>query len=133
MARTCSICSHPQRRQVEALILENVSNRAISRQFGVSKDSVSRHKAQHLPRVAVQAATDERQYDHFRKLRLLEKTLYTILTRRLKDEDDSMVLRVHGSLLKHYAFELQLGEIEEIRRELEDLRREIEHREVDSR
>ena len=131
MSRTCSICSHGQRRQIEAHILENVSNRAISRQFGLSKDSVSRHKAQHLPKVAVQAATDERRYDHHAKLRLLEKTLWSLLKRRFTDEDDGMCLRVHSSLLKNMEFELRLSEVEEIRRELEDLRREIEHREID--
>jgi IS30 family transposase len=131
MARTCSLCTHGQRRQIESLILENVSNRAIARQFGVSKDSVSRHKAQHLPKVAVQAATDDRQYDHFRKLKILEKTLYTILKRSLEDGDDPTALRTHGSLLKHYEFELKLGELEDVKRDLEELREEIERREIE--
>ena len=129
MSRICTICSHPQRRQIESLIIENVSNRAVARQFGASKDSVARHKAQHLPRVAIEAAIDERQYDHHRKLKILEKTLYSVLTRALKAEDDAMALRTHGSLLKHYGFVLQLGEIEDVKREIEELKEEIRERE----
>lgn len=129
MARTCSICAHPQRRQIEALILENVSNRAISRQFGLSKDSVSRHKAQHLPKVAVQAASEEREFDHFQKLRRLERVLYSVLLTRLKDEDHGMVLRVHASLLRNMEFELKLGEIEEIKAEPAELTEMIRDRE----
>ena len=95
----------------------------------MSKDSVSRHKAQHLPRVAVEAATDERQYDHHRKLKILETALYTILKRSLEDADDPVALRTHASLLKHYEFELKLGEIEEIKAELAELAETIKERE----
>lgn len=133
MSRICTICSHADRRRIDALLVEQVPNRRIATQFDVSESAVRRHAASHLPRVAVKAATDERQYDHFRKLQILEKSLFLVLKRSLEAEDDPVVLRVHASLLRHYAFELQLGEVEEIRRELEDLRREIEHREIDSR
>ncbi len=43
-----------------------------------------------------------------------------------------MALRTHGQLLRHYEFELKLGEIEEIRRELAELTEMIRERE-DSR
>jgi hypothetical protein len=82
-----------------------------------------------LPKVAVQASREHRVYDHFRKLKILEKTLYTILKRSLEDGDDPTALRTHASILKHYAFELQLAEIAEIRREIEELREQMRERE----
>jgi len=43
MPRECAVCGHPDRQAVEEAILANASNRAIARQWRVSKDSVRRH------------------------------------------------------------------------------------------
>ncbi len=59
----------------------------------------------------------------------MEQTLFLVLKRRLRDEDDSLVLRVHGQLLRHYEFELRLGELEEIKAQIEELRETIRERE----
>lgn len=132
MSRRCSVCSHPDSADIDAQLVEGGgSNRDLARKYCLSEDSLSRHRRNHLPKIEIQAAADEREYGHHQKLKLLEKTLFMVLTRRLREEDDGMVLRVHGQLLRHYAFELQLGEVEEIRKDLEDLRREIERREID--
>lgn len=96
MPRVCSICSHPERKRIDALLVEAVSNRRIADDFGLSESAVRRHAANHLPKREVEARTEMREDDHFQKLRLLEKTLFTVLTRRLREEDDSLVLRVHG-------------------------------------
>jgi hypothetical protein len=82
-----------------------------------------------LPKREVQAAVEEREYGHHKKLRILERTLLVVLKRRLRDEDDSMVLRTHGSLLRHYEFELRLGEVEQIRKELVELAELVRERE----
>lgn len=70
-----------------------------------------------------------REFDHFRKLQILEKSLFLILKRGLEAEDDPVVLRTHGSLLRHYEFELRLGEIEEIRKDLAELTEMVRDRE----
>lgn len=129
MPRTCTICGHEQRRRIEVAMLEQAPLRDIARRWGVSKDAASRHRKDHIPKAVIQGREDEREFSHFKKLKLLEKTLFSILTRRLVEEDDGMVLRVHGSLLKHYAFELQLGEIEAIKREIEELKDALRERE----
>ena len=49
MPRRCSVCDHPERAAIDAALVEGVSYRDIARQWGVSKDAVSRHKADHLP------------------------------------------------------------------------------------
>lgn len=105
------------------------SIRGLARKYLLSEDSISRHRKNHLPRFKVEAATETREFGHHQKLKLLERTLFSVLRRRFKDEDDGMVLRAHGQLLRHYAFELQLGEIEEIRREIEELREQMRERE----
>lgn len=131
MSRICTICSHASRRRIDALLVEAVSNRRIATQFDVSESAVRRHAASHLPKIEVRAASEEREFDHFQKLRRLERVLYSVLLTRLKDEDHGMVLRVHASLLRNMEFEVRLGEVEEIRLQLEDLRRAIERREID--
>ncbi len=131
MARKCTICSHAHQRRIDAELVEQVPNRRIATQFDVSESSVRRHAASHLSRVAVQAATEERETDHFQKLARLERVLYTVLDARLADEDHSMVLRTHAALLRHYEFEVRLGEIETIRRDLAELAETVREREIE--
>lgn len=126
LSRRCSVCQHPDRRDIDALLVEGgASIRGISRKFVLSEDSLSRHRKNHLPKFEVQRRAESHQYDHFRKLKLLEQTLFSVLKRRFKDEDDGMVLRAHGQLLRHYDFELRLGELAEIKAEIEELREQI--------
>lgn len=130
MSRKCAACTHPDSADINALLAEGGrSIRGIARKYLLSEDSLSRHRKNHLPKIAVEAATEQREFDHHRKLVLLEKTLFMILKRRLEDEDDAMALRTHGQLLRHYAFELQLGEVEQIRRELAELTELVRDRE----
>lgn len=43
MARQCSICTHPQRAEVEAAIASGTPYRAVARQYATSKDAIRRH------------------------------------------------------------------------------------------
>lgn len=132
MARRCAVCAHPDVRAIDSVLVEGGrSLRGIARKYLVSEDSLSRHRKNHLPKAAILEATESRETDHHRKLRILEKVLFSVLTRRLKDQDDAVVLRTHASLLRHYEFELRLTELEDVKRDLEELREEIEHREID--
>jgi hypothetical protein len=59
MARTCTVCQHEDAVLInEALVIEGRSNRAITRQFGLSKDAVRRHR-EHIPELLVQASKAE--------------------------------------------------------------------------
>ncbi len=122
MSRKCSACQHPDIADINAQLVEGGrSIRGLARIYALSEDSLSRHRRNHLPKIAVEARTEMREYGHHRKLKILEQTLFMVLKRRLKDEDDGLVLRTHASLLRHYAFELQLAEVEEIRKDLAEL------------
>lgn len=56
MAQPCSVCTHPDATLInEALVIEGASNRAITRQYGLSKDAVRRHR-EHIPQLLVKAS-----------------------------------------------------------------------------
>lgn len=45
---TCTVCAHAARADIESQLLNRDSLRDIARQHGLSKDALSRHKAEHL-------------------------------------------------------------------------------------
>jgi hypothetical protein len=49
MARTCTICAHPERAAIDRALVAGEANRGIARRFSASDDAVQRHKADHLP------------------------------------------------------------------------------------
>lgn len=53
--RSCTVCTHPQRRAVDQALIQRRPFRAIARQFGVSKDAAVRHHDEHLPALLVRA------------------------------------------------------------------------------
>lgn len=56
MARTCTICAHPDRATIESAILSGESNRRIASQCDVSEIAVRRHQmAGHITEVLVKA------------------------------------------------------------------------------
>lgn len=62
MPRTCYACHHDRRAEVEAAILEGRSLRDVARQYGLSKDGLSRHRGHISPAlVRVMERREERQ------------------------------------------------------------------------
>lgn len=61
MGRTCSICKHDSRTDIEMRLLSLENYRDISQQFHVSRSSLSRHLANHLPSHLLQARGVEAQ------------------------------------------------------------------------
>lgn len=58
--RRCLICSHPQRRKLDALLVDDaMSNRALAAKLSVSESSVRRHKENHIAE-ALRVAGDRR-------------------------------------------------------------------------
>lgn len=48
MARTCTVCSHPERTDIELGLVSGQSQRALSASFRVSHDAIRRHADAHL-------------------------------------------------------------------------------------
>ncbi len=55
MPRTCSLCLHPNRLQIDRALLNGTAFRLVSKQFGTSISALSRHRA-HLATAIEQAA-----------------------------------------------------------------------------
>ena len=49
MPRNCTVCRHVKRREIEDDLRAGLSYRDVARQYGLSKDGVSRHRASHVP------------------------------------------------------------------------------------
>lgn len=59
MPRVCTICPHPQRSAIDALLAARVKPlRAIARQFGVDRGALARHRDAHVPKFAAKAAEE---------------------------------------------------------------------------
>ena len=65
MPRSCTICTHPQRETIDEALVGGVAFPSLIAEYRVSKDSLSRHKAKHLPAklVMAQAAEEVAQAD----------------------------------------------------------------------
>ncbi len=56
MPRSCSICRHPERQQIDAALVERASYRVISGRFpGSSTSALQRHAQRHVPATLAQA------------------------------------------------------------------------------
>ncbi len=55
MPRTCTICQHEKRDEIDAAMVARRPFRDIARQFGPSKDALVRHHDNHLPAELVKA------------------------------------------------------------------------------
>ena len=55
MARTCTVCNHEKRAEIDAALVAGASFRDIAGQYHLSKSAVERHKADHLPAAMAQA------------------------------------------------------------------------------
>ena len=60
MARSCTVCSHAQRNDLDLAIVSGQSHRAVAAAFRVSHDAVRRHASNHLQSRLVDAASRRR-------------------------------------------------------------------------
>lgn len=59
MARTCTICRHPKRAEIEKALLDGLPLRTISDQWSVSKTALLRHRKNDLPTAILKAKASE--------------------------------------------------------------------------
>ena len=58
MARTCTICAHSQRAEIELSVTNGTAYRTIAKQYAVGYVSVQRHIAEHIKQAAKQLQSD---------------------------------------------------------------------------
>lgn len=61
MPHTCTVCRHPERHDIEADLRAGIPYRDIARRRNVSKDALSRHRANHMSRHTATGLTAARQ------------------------------------------------------------------------
>ncbi len=59
MPRICTICTNPDRQEIDRQLVEGAAFPAIAALFRVSTDALGRHKANHIPAQLVEAQTAE--------------------------------------------------------------------------
>lgn len=59
MARTCTICAHKKREQIDQALVAGDSIRTISHNFKVSEDALKRHKKSHISKALIQSKQAE--------------------------------------------------------------------------
>ena len=55
MSRTCTVCRHPEREDIDAALVRHEPFRAIARRTGLHKDALIRHHDNHLPKALLKA------------------------------------------------------------------------------
>ena len=95
MGRSCSVCTHPKRAEIDRAILSGESYRAIARRFGLSKDAIRRHR-DHIPSQlarAVEAEEAARADDLLGQVQELRDRALRILERAERSQDLQTALR----------------------------------------
>ncbi len=49
MPRVCSVCTHPQRPEIDRALVDGATFRNIAERFGTSPTALTRHKKEHVP------------------------------------------------------------------------------------
>src|SRR5215211_8032565 len=112
----CSVCNDPRALDVnEALVLQRQSLRAIAGQFGISKETLRRHR-EHLPKLLVRASREMRHFERESLVERLEEiTTETraILreTREGDEPDNHLALKAIQRLEKQLELEAEILDI----------------------
>jgi len=94
MPRTCTICTHPARAEVDQALVAGEAFRDIARRWRVSKDAVARHKAHlsaHIAKAA-EAETVARADDLLGQVRYLHGKALGVLDKADKEGDGRLAL-----------------------------------------
>jgi hypothetical protein len=111
MSRTCTICSHEKRAEIEAAIVSGMANRPIASQFGVGYKSVERHASEHIKEAVQQAkAAKEEEYGQSvaEQLAYVNKITREILKRSNDDKKDGMSLLAIDRLTRQIDMQAKL-------------------------
>ncbi len=117
MARTCSICVHPERVAIEREIAATTSAQKISALFRVSPDAVQRHKAEHIAVVVQKArndAEDMRGLDVLAQLRAINAASLQILHQARQAQDPQTALKAIDRIQRQIELQAKLlGDLDE--------------------
>jgi hypothetical protein len=117
VTRTCSICSHAAREEIDAALVRRVSYRRISGRYSVSESALGRHLNDHLAEYVHKAL---REYGQEKGIRVLTKLgsmvdrLEAFLDRAEEEEDGAEFRATAAELRKQLELVSKLqGELEQ--------------------
>jgi hypothetical protein len=117
MSATCTVCSHPKRKAIEAAHIAGEPLRQIAARFGRSRDSVHRHVKSHLlPRLAAAAEKKEiaEGSDLLERLLELNRVSRSILADAYRAGERETALKAIARLESQLELEARLiGEIKD--------------------
>ena len=144
MSRKCSVCQHPDRRDLDAQLVEGgASLRGIARKYLLSEDALSRHRKNHVPQAVSRGAEAKgaaRGRDLLARIRTAEEKLHRYETialnlahKGIERGDSPLVLRALAearrssveSRMRLWDLELRVTETREIAARLEEIERQI--------
>ena len=117
MPRSCTVCAHPERHSIEAALVAGRSLRDIARHFGVSKDAVARHAAEHLPPALVRAkeeAEGNEALDLLRQLKTINLIAISVLAEARVARNGDLALKAIDRIERQLTLQAKLlGELDE--------------------
>ena len=115
MPRSCTICTHPHRADIKAVLLEGTPLRTIAARWSVSKTALIRHRDEHLPdrllraRDAEEVATADNLLSDLRDLQ--QATLRILRANEQIHEDHGVALRTIGEARRNLELLARLTEM----------------------
>jgi len=119
MPRTCTICTHPERRAIDSALVQNTAFPALSTRYGVSEDALGRHRAAHIPALvakgeALAAEETSIALDVVRQLQAINTASREILAAARKSGDGELALKAIDRIFKQIELQAKLlGELEQ--------------------
>lgn len=117
MARSCTVCKHPERDAIDRALVDGASLRDIAGQYGLTKSSVARHQAEHLPASLVKAAEAEdvaHAIDIVKQLKAINGAALEVLKNARASGDGDLVLKAVDRVQKQIELQAKLiGELDE--------------------
>src|SRR5215471_4099440 len=111
--RFCTLCSHPLRQQIDELLLQNTSFRAIAERFHLSLGALSRHRS-HCLAAALQSRKTESAETVYTRVERLQQRTEKILDAAERDDDRMIALASIREARRNYELLGRLnGELEQ--------------------
>jgi transposase len=108
--RTCSVCRHERRKEINFQLVAGTPYRDIAERFGVTKSSLSRHAAEHLPKALERQKRRQEEGEAqslLVRLQQLSAEVRAIL--ETADPDPEIALRAVARLERHLELEAKLS------------------------
>ena len=116
MPRTCTICTHEQRGEINAALLNETPLRDIARRYETSKDALARHR-EHLPRQLVKAQEQEdvsQAIDVVKQLKAINGATLAILKEARAEGNGELALKAVDRIQRQLELQAKLlGELQQ--------------------